>query len=233
MAEAMIMNQSGDDIELLGDGIGVTLDQIYDAASRSYLHFEPDVPRDLTGKGVVVAVVDTGVLSHHPDIRTRLLKTVDLTGEGPEDELGHGTLVTLLLLRVAPDVQIVSVKAIGRSGKATEARLIAAMDWIENEADVDVVNMSLGRYLITCKGDCSICSAARALGRLGKKVVAAAGNMPGLRACPAKADDWVFSVGAVDAATGTLAPYSSPAGNGGFVHPVPNPPTRWIQAPTG
>lgn len=227
------MNQSADQIQLLGEGIGVSLDQVYDAAGRSYLHFEPGAPRDLTGRGAVVAVVDTGVLSHHPDIRPRLLKSIDLTGEGPEDELGHGTLVTLLLLHVAPDVQIVSIKAIGRSGKATEPRLIAAMEWIEGQIDVDVVNMSLGRYLITCKGDCSICTAARTLGRSGKKVVAAAGNMPGLRACPAKADDWVFSIGAVDAATGTLAPYSSPAGKGGFVQPVPNPPARWIQAPTG
>ncbi|MBW2341024.1 MAG: S8 family serine peptidase [Deltaproteobacteria bacterium] len=43
------------------------------------------------GKGVKVAVLDTGVDLDHPDLKTAIIGTRDFTGDGVEDKNGHGT----------------------------------------------------------------------------------------------------------------------------------------------
>jgi len=43
------------------------------------------------GSGVRVAIIDTGIDTDHPDFAGRIAQTVDLVGEGPVDENGHGT----------------------------------------------------------------------------------------------------------------------------------------------
>src|SRR5262249_4543631 len=49
---------------------------------------------NLTGKGVIWAVVDTGILTSHPGFGSRVVYQDDLTGnQHPDDEDGHGTHV--------------------------------------------------------------------------------------------------------------------------------------------
>ena len=88
--------------------------------------------KGLTGRGAVLAVLDTGV-SPHVDIsvprdRVRAFKDFVGGGEFPYDDNGHGTFVTgvaagggLLsageVRGVAPQAEIVSVKVIGASGE--------------------------------------------------------------------------------------------------------------------
>src|SRR5436305_7026612 len=50
----------------------------------------------LTGLGTVLAVLDTGVWLEHPTIAAALTDCVDFTGQGPNDEHGHGTAVALI-----------------------------------------------------------------------------------------------------------------------------------------
>src|SRR4029078_11615383 len=53
--------------------------------------------KGLTGKGVTVAVIDSGVAAH-PDLAGRIVARVDLTGEGSNgDPGGHGTHVAGLI----------------------------------------------------------------------------------------------------------------------------------------
>ena len=43
------------------------------------------------GKGVVVAIVDTGLDAAHPDLAPQVVARADFTGQGTEDGNGHGT----------------------------------------------------------------------------------------------------------------------------------------------
>ena len=54
-----------------------------------------------TGKGVVVAVIDTGVNASHPDLQSSVQKGIDVTpgrsGDGQQDSDGHGTAMAGLI----------------------------------------------------------------------------------------------------------------------------------------
>lgn len=75
-----------------------------------------------TGKGVTVAVVDSGVDASHPQLKGRV-RTIDVTGTGTRDCLGHGTQAAGIIaardmrrrqvpfLGVAPGVRLLSIKA--------------------------------------------------------------------------------------------------------------------------
>jgi hypothetical protein len=89
------------------------------------------------------------------------------------------------------------------------------LKWVEQDSRIDIVNMSAGNYKPNCKGDCALCEAARRLSRAQKKLSVAAGNVPGINACPAKASDAVIVTTEVDS-EGKLAPGASPAGKTGF-----------------
>ena len=205
---------------------------VYDRARDRFVRFDTadglTSPGGLTGAGVVTAVLDTGLLSRHPAIQRRLIDRVDFTGEGAEDEHGHGTVVALLLLAAAPDTSLISVKALGRSGRAAPEKLLEAFAWLEREQRVQVVNVSAGVTRPSCKGDCDVCEAVRRVARAGKHVVVAAGNLPGITACPAKASDSVYTVTALDQSN-RLASYASPATLRGFTADEPIVRTSWIE----
>jgi subtilisin family serine protease len=206
------------------------LSDIYDAAHDRYLSIDLPPPAGssgLTGHGVVGAVVDTGILGNHPDIRGQLVESIDFTAEGPEDRIGHGTLVTLLALATAPQMQIVNVKVLSGAEDAVE-NLVSAFDWISVHPTISVVNVSAGAYTPGCFADCQLCSAARRASSAGKIVTVAAGNIPGVTACPAKASDAVITIAALNPLSRQLQPYSGSATRDGFVMPSPQPVTRWI-----
>ncbi|TFG31878.1 hypothetical protein EU528_04910 [Candidatus Thorarchaeota archaeon] len=115
-----------------------------------------------TGKGVRIAVLDTGIDSTHPDLmynRDGSTKVVaqqsfvdyDFDGipdEGPEDYNGHGTHVAGTTagngyqIGVAPDAFLLNAKVCGGSGCAT-SWMIEAVEWaILNNADI--ITMSIG-----------------------------------------------------------------------------------------
>jgi subtilisin family serine protease len=73
------------------------------------------------GRGVVVAVADTGVDYGHPDLRGALLPGKDYTGTGVADGCGHGTEV----------VGVIAARrnnGIGISGVAPESRVLPLKD---------------------------------------------------------------------------------------------------------
>jgi hypothetical protein len=115
-----------------------------------------------TGQGVVVAVLDTGLDTDHPDLQDDLLAEVcfltapDVCPSLPhpaEDGDGHGTNVTGIItgagivapLGVAPDADIVAYKVLGDDGGGSFADVLAAADdIIADHPEVDIINMSLG-----------------------------------------------------------------------------------------
>ncbi|MGN9846012.1 S8 family serine peptidase [Nonomuraea sp. H19] len=169
------------------------------------------------GKGVKVAVLDTGIDAGHPDFAGRILATENFSdAPGTADKLGHGTHVASTIAGagemykgVAPAASLLVGKVLGDGGRGEWSWAIAGMEWAA-EQGADVVNMSLG----SCCGD-GTDPMSQALNELTKKhgtlFVTAAGNEsdPLTVSVPAAADE-ALAVGAVDKTTGTtLAGFSS------------------------
>ena len=134
----------------------------------------------ITGSGVIVAVLDTGIDSDHPDLQDDIVAQqcfcanadgsgccpggrTEASGPGAaEDDQGHGTHVAGIItsggrvapLGMAPDAKIVAVRVLDKSGAATSAaQLLKAFDWIiKTQPAVKVVNMSV--YFGSFAGQC-------------------------------------------------------------------------------
>lgn len=156
------------------------------------------------GRGVTVAVLDTGVNADHPSLKGAEVVSLDLVGgpRGPEGSyLGHGTAVASLIAGtgdgtegVAPAARILSVRVLdGRGGgdSFTVARgIVEAVDM-----GADVVNLSLGSTL----GSQVLRQAVDYARSKGAVVVAAVGNK-GTRGVTYPAGyDGVVGVTSVDA----------------------------------
>jgi serine protease AprX len=181
--------------------------------------------RGVTGRGVTVAVLDTGVASV-PDLAGRLVQVRnDLTGQTTpcknlsgeldcNDRYGHGTFIAGLIAGngassggtwkgVAPEASILSVKAAGADGAADVSNILAAIQWVVSFKDrynIRVLNLSLGT---DSKQDWKVDPLNYAVERAwaaGMTVVVAASNEgpdPGTITKPAD-DPWVITVGATD-----------------------------------
>ncbi|MEU8301734.1 S8 family serine peptidase [Micromonospora sp. NPDC048909] len=107
------------------------------------------------GKGVRVAVLDTGVDSTHPDLAGRIAEAQDFSGSGSaRDGHGHGTHVAATIagsgaasdgLRkgVAPGAQLLVGKVLDDGGSGYSSSIIAGMEWAAHSG-AKVVSMSLG-----------------------------------------------------------------------------------------
>lgn len=172
----------------------------------------------VTGKGVKVAIVDSGIAKNHPGIFGKVAAETDLTGtgEGPTDLNGHGTHVACIVAcsdttyrGVAPEVSLYNAKVMSQSGAGYISDVIAGIEWSIDQK-VDVMNLSIGALVSPCDGLDSLSSAVNTAVDKGIMVVVAAGNSgpaantltsPG---CAEKA----LTVGAVSD-TGVIAEFSS------------------------
>lgn len=100
-----------------------------------------------TGRGVRVAIVDSGVHAMHPHVGG-VAGGVSLCGDGAEsaadftDRIGHGTAVAAVIREKAPDAELHVVRIFERTLSTTAERLV---EGIKRAADVaEVINLSLG-----------------------------------------------------------------------------------------
>ena len=169
-----------------------------------------------TGRGVKIAIVDTGVDSSHPDLKGRVLEGVNYSKEPDASDLnGHGTHVAGIAAGagekyrgVAPEAYLLNAKAFSAGGRGLEDDIAAAMEWSFYEG-ANIVNLSFGREdRIGCRDLTAV--VAEALAARGVVVVASAGNS-GPRSGTIESpgcSPLLITVGAV-AKSGALAPYSS------------------------
>src|SRR5687768_3846722 len=105
--------------------------------------------RSLTGKGVTIAVVDTGVVADHQGLRGRRLRALDTRGPAFDgiDHHGHGTSMIGLLIGeqgpIAPDATVVSVKAL-MSGPAGSSQALVLGISLALKQEIDVLSLSVG-----------------------------------------------------------------------------------------
>ncbi|HEX2038494.1 MAG TPA: S8 family serine peptidase [Acidimicrobiales bacterium] len=188
--------------------------------------------KGITGAGVTVAVLDTGI-ARLPDFSGRLVSGVDLSGEGNpyRDSFGHGTFVAGLIAGngassaglykgEAPGARLVPVKVAGASGSTDLARVIAGIDWVVANRlllNIRVLNVSLGAVMNRSTVLNPLDLAVEAAWRSGIVVVASAGNagpFNGTVTSPGD-DPLILTAGALDdrgtadAADDAMAEFSS------------------------
>ncbi|WP_445488876.1 S8 family serine peptidase [Niallia sp. 03133] len=142
----------------------------------------------LTGKGIKIGVIDTGIDYKHPDLQRNYKggwdfvdhdkKPMETVGEGEKNTM-HGTHVAGIIAAdgkikgVAPKAEIIAYRALGPGGSGTTEQILAAMEQAIKDR-VDIVNLSLGSDI---NGpDLPISLALNKAVEKGIVAVAAAGN---------------------------------------------------------
>ena len=172
---------------------------------------------DATGRGVTVALMDTGIAAH-PDLEGSVVARLDFVNDGAtlQDPSGHGTFVAGLIAAhgatfkgVAPDAKLISLRVLDQKGNGTMHGVLAAFDWLlhnRTTTHIKVLNLSFGAPQRSSYHRELLAGVVESAWFAGVTVVAAAGNdgpNKGTVAMPG-ADPFVITVGSF-ADQGTLA----------------------------
>lgn len=174
--------------------------------------------KGLTGKGINIAIIDTGVFPH-PDLTrpvNRIVAFKDWINQRkrPYDDNGHGTHVAGdaagngwmskgKYKGPAPEAGIVGVKVLDREGSGYDSTIIKGIEWcIKNRKRLKlrILSMSFGGSVNTAWEDDPLCQAVEKAAKAGLIVVIAAGNSgPGRSTIESPGNSpSAITVGAVD-----------------------------------
>ncbi len=157
----------------------------------------------ITGAGVGVAVIDSGIAAWHDDLTNRSSRVYPFGNQRvsafvdfvngrtmPYDDDGHGTHVAGVIAGngydssgqkagMAPDASLVSLKVLDANGQGTISNIIAALDWVlanRTTYNIRIVNLSVSANVTESYWTDPLTLAAKRLVDAGVVVVAAAGN---------------------------------------------------------
>ncbi len=179
----------------------------------------------VTGRGIDVAVIDSGV-SPHPDLGGRVVASFDFVDSSLPDSVqgvrraalhndgyGHGTHVAGIIASnpqalayrgysgVAPGAHVINLRVLGGDGFGRTSDVFNAIDWAiryRHLFNIRILNLSLGRPILDSYRDDPLCQAVERAVAEGLIVVASAGNL-------GKMDDGTRILG------GVVSPGNSPA----------------------
>ncbi|HEX4340490.1 MAG TPA: S8 family serine peptidase [Polyangiaceae bacterium] len=158
----------------------------------------------LTGRGVRVAILDTGVVTTHPDLKSSIVAQHCFTqydcpplhtteGTSAEDDHGHGSNVAGIITSdgvvappgFAPGADIVAVKVDDANDAGRISDWVAGLDWVYDNLsmlDVRVINLSIcSTELYTDAASCdlgepALAAAVKNLVDAGVTIFSASGN---------------------------------------------------------
>jgi serine protease AprX len=159
-----------------------------------------------TGRGVVIAMIDTGVVPVAGLTHSRVVYGPDFTPEDMSDDLrsldtnGHGTHLAGIMvatdaawatgdkrrsstrtLGIAPDATLLSIKAGAADGGADITQVIAAINWViaqknSGETDIDILNLAFSADSMELYFTDPLVYAVERAWKAGIVVVVAGGN---------------------------------------------------------
>ena len=128
----------------------------------SIIHLDAARRMHLTGKGIGVAILDTGI-GYHPDITipsSRLLAFIDTINHRTDfyDDNGHGTHIAGIIAGngsasrrqyegIAPECHFIMIKVLNQRGEGNIDHVLAGIQWLlENHRkyNIRIVNISVG-----------------------------------------------------------------------------------------
>lgn len=194
--------------------------EVYALLDISVPTMEARFPHDqgYKGRGITVAVIDTGVAPHQDLTKpiNRIVGFKDFINNEtePYDDNGHGTHVAGIIAGngyssrgkytgIAPEANILAVKALNRRGSGNMSDIIAAVEYVvetKDEYNTKILNLSFGSPANMSYEKDPLCKSVKRAKDAGLIVVAAAGNSgPNERTIvsPGISPD-VITVGAVD-----------------------------------
>jgi subtilisin family serine protease len=193
---------------------------------------------DLTGAGVNIYIVDTGINYGHEDFEGRVFFGHDEMGDGYEgsDCHGHGSHVAGTAggtrWGVAKGANLIAVRVFRCTGSTTTDAIVTALDWIAENAQLPAVaNMSLGGGASTI-----LDNATRRVVAAGVTVAVAAGNgswgvhQPACNYSPARVRE-AITVGATDIGD-SKATFSNYGDCVDIFAPGVNVTSAWYTSPT-
>ena len=158
--------------------------------------------KGVTGKGITVAVIDSGVganpITSNSDLAGKVIYAGEFLAKDTDksDLFGHGTHVGGIIAGsghvsasfpgfpgvyegIAPDAKLISLRVLDSLGAGQTSDVIAALDWClqyQNRYGIDVINLSLGHPVYESYKTDPLCRAVEACVKAGMVVVVAAGN---------------------------------------------------------
>ncbi len=144
-------------------------------------------PSKLTGNGIRIAIIDSGVDTTHPDLNITggvcvldISVKPDACKNSYQDEFGHGTHVAGIIgaqdnqigyVGIAPKAKIYGVKALDEKGIGNTSSILAGIEW-SIQHNIDIINLSL----TTPEEDPTMKALLDKAYEKGILIVAAAGN---------------------------------------------------------
>jgi subtilisin family serine protease len=138
------------------------------------------------GRGVTIAIVDSGIERDHPAVGGRATRGVRVVLEAggprvvddddPSDPVGHGTACAGIVHAIAPAAELVSVRVLGPDNRAPGLLFAAAIEWLVAES-IPVANLSLSSRKEALFGAFHDLADAAYFGNT--LLVCAANNLPG------------------------------------------------------
>jgi serine protease AprX len=148
-----------------------------------------------TGRGVGVAVIDSGIEADSKDLSFDISAFVDFTQgphpvyRAPYDDYGHGTFVASMIANdgqgdakyqgMAPGVHLIGLKVLDQNGNGLTSAVIQAIEFAianKDALDIDIINLSLGHPIFESAATDPLVIAVEQAHAAGITVVASAGN---------------------------------------------------------
>jgi len=132
---------------------------------------------------IKVAILDTGISSKVDDLAGKVVGGYNFYGNNDnwEDDNNHGTYIASVIgarrngkgiVGVMPDTEFYAVKVLSSNGRGSYFTIIKGLEWISNNSEIELVNISLGGY----SGSKAFKDAVLACAGQGIGCIASAGN---------------------------------------------------------
>ncbi|MBL0385986.1 S8 family serine peptidase [Tumebacillus sp. ITR2] len=157
---------------------------------RRYLGLDQNEYKEFTGKGVTVAILDSGIEFHNDIPRDKVVLFKDFVKgqEAPYDDYGHGTFIAGIigangkLKGLAENSKLVVAKVLDENGKTDAKTLQKGIEWIidnKEKQNIRVVNISIGMdssYFNLNVDEDPIYKDLKILRDMGTVIICSAGN---------------------------------------------------------